>query len=303
MVSKAEGSPGLLELDDGCWEVLFFYRFNCNIICFFKQIGTHIKACIKTESNTNKQSSKEKKQANKQTNNAYSPKGLHTYIRFKGFYCELRIQEFWDHAVAHKWEIDALWKHVWLLSTKWVTTKHSMEDLIGSVSDHTARDQKREHQSMERMFFFLANSRRLNTTDFQFLRFERGDLANDNLKKGLSRKETFVSHSERSNLAQGVKEALLLQSRGYQADPSDFAGQAFQPTGKNLWKPGGQPADNREIASMMALRHTEREDFKSLHRCWASFLLQEGQGGSWCSVRILWVQEQCCLGFRSWPSG
>ena len=173
--------------------------------------------------------------------------------------------------------MDAIWDHIWHLSTRWLTTKQSMEDLIGSAADRSARDQKKEHQSMERAFFYLANSKRLNTTDFRFLRLEKGDLSNPSVKASMNRKNTFVATSERSKLAQNVKEALTLQSRGFRHSDADFVAQPMQPMGKNLWKPGGQTADNREVASMMALRHTEKDGFQPLEHCWASFLLQEGQ--------------------------
>ena len=44
---------------------------------------------------------------------------------------------------------------------------------------------------------------------------------------------------------------------------------------KALWKPQGQHADNRELASFMALKRCQ-DNWEFLPRCWASFMFQEG---------------------------
>ena len=152
-----------------------------------------------------------------------------------------------------------------------------MEDLIGTAADHAARDQKKSHNSIERVYFHLCNSKRLANaeSEYQFLTLERGDLANPDLTTSASRKETFVCTSESSKLGDSVKQALLLGTRGKQAATDDFVAQPHQPVTKALWKPQGQNADNRELASFMAIKFCHG-DFEMLPGCWASFLLQEG---------------------------
>ena len=152
-----------------------------------------------------------------------------------------------------------------------------MEDLIGTISDHTTRDQKKDHNSLERIYFHLANSKRLANpeSEYQFMKLQPGDLANANIKASMNREQTFVCSAERSELGGHVKDALLLSTRGQQAASDDFVAQPHQPLTKALWKPQGQQADNRELASFMALAHCH-SDFEMLPRCWASFMLQEG---------------------------
>lgn len=151
-----------------------------------------------------------------------------------------------------------------------------MEDLIGTVADHTARDQKKEHNSLERVYFHLCNSKRLTThSDYKFLTLQRGDLGNPDLKASPNRQETHVCTSERSKLGASVKQAVLLQTQGSQAATDDFVANPHQPVTKMLWKAQGQHADNREIASYMALKKCMNEP-EFLPRCWASCLLQEG---------------------------
>ena len=151
-----------------------------------------------------------------------------------------------------------------------------MEDLVGEASDHSCRDQKKEGQSLERAYFQLSTSQKLANTDFQFMTLQEGDLANTACKATMNRREVFVASSERTETARLVKEALMEEAGGLQPSREDFVAQAHAPVAKALVKPAGQPADNREISAMLALRHCADEDFVKLHRCWASFLLQEG---------------------------
>ena len=67
------------------------------------------------------------------------------------------VQEFWDHAAHFLWRRSAVWDHVWFLSNRLLTTKQSMEDLIGTIADHTARDQKAQ----------LSGARLLSSLQFQ----------------------------------------------------------------------------------------------------------------------------------------
>ena len=121
-----------------------------------------------------------------------------------------------------------------------------MEDLIGTISDHTTRDQKKDHNSLERIYFHLANSKRsgLAESEYQFMKLQPGDLANANIKVSMNREQTFVCSAERSELGGHVKNALLLSTRGQQAASDDFVAQPHQPLTKVLWKPQGQQADN-----------------------------------------------------------
>ena len=51
-------------------------------------------------------------------------------------------KEFWDHAEHFEWQPDAFYKHVYRLASTLVSTKESLEDVIGDISDHVKRDQK-----------------------------------------------------------------------------------------------------------------------------------------------------------------
>ena len=89
------------------------------------------------------------------------------------------------------------------MSHRLLTTKQSMEDLIGTIADHTARDQKKAHNSLERVYFHLCNSKRLTShEEYKFLQLQRGDLADPDVKSTANRQETFVCTSERSNLGE-----------------------------------------------------------------------------------------------------
>ena len=84
--------------------------------------------------------------------------------------CAHMLQEVWLHATNFGWHSPQLWDHIFRLTNIQITTKQNIEDVIASVSDATARDQKRyAHMSPERLFFVYSRSKRLQKAGAHYI--------------------------------------------------------------------------------------------------------------------------------------
>ena len=88
-----------------------------------------------------------------------------------------------------------------------LSTKESLEDVLGDISDHSTRDQKFQTASSdERVFFSNCFSRRLKNV--KYLRLQPGDLANGDARKHTAnRLQNFgVEMQVTSHVTKQVKE-------------------------------------------------------------------------------------------------
>ena len=90
-------------------------------------------------------------------------------------------QELWLHGAANGWDPKVLWNHIHFLGNAILSTKESLEDIIGDASDHQVRDQKLQGSSEERVFYHNAMSQRLKNV--QYLKLADGDLSNSQARK------------------------------------------------------------------------------------------------------------------------
>ena len=86
-----------------------------------------------------------------------------------------------------------------------LSTKESLEDVIGDATDHQTRDQKLQGSSEERVFFHNAMSQRLQNVSY--LKLADGDLNNPKARKtSLNRQLVFGENMKiDSSVAKQVK--------------------------------------------------------------------------------------------------
>lgn len=105
--------------------------------------------------------------------------------------CFTQSKEFWAHCRAFQFSPDCIYAHVHKLASTCISTKESLEDIIGDLGDHIARDSKPSSlTSPERVYFNNANSKRLHS--MPFINMKKGDYTNQQAKTfGQNRYVTF----------------------------------------------------------------------------------------------------------------
>ena len=80
------------------------------------------------------------------------------------------------------WVPEAIYEHCRHIASMPVTTKESLEDLIGEASDHASRDAKKGSGSQpERVFYYNSISNRLQSVPY--LSLLPGEFANETARK------------------------------------------------------------------------------------------------------------------------
>ncbi|CAL1163263.1 unnamed protein product, partial [Cladocopium goreaui] len=174
-------------------------------------------------------------------------------------------KEFWMHAKEHRWSPNAVYAHVHRLASTSISTKETLEDVIGDISDSVSRDAKwTSLTSPERVFFNNVHSGRLNSMPFVGL--QKGDWNSRGAKEtSKSRQEVF-----------GEKVTIVSETGKMM---KEFCKTGAASTTNLDVKPAGQQAEFRSVASMVALRlcvGDGPQHFTGVSGLWTGGLLQEG---------------------------
>jgi hypothetical protein len=87
------------------------------------------------------------------------------------------VTDTWYVAEQGGWTVDSIFNSIYTLFATIPTTKKTLEDVIGDLSDHTDRDSKNEEWNPFRLYFECVNARILSTCPVQMLDLEPGDLS------------------------------------------------------------------------------------------------------------------------------
>jgi hypothetical protein len=110
----------------------------------------------------------------------------------------MHAKEFWDHANHYGWSPSAFYDHLHTLASTLCSTKESLEDLLGDVTDHCTRDQKRQSSnSEERTFFYSSISKRIGQSGYAYLSVDAADLTNKEAYANLGHKEAVFGEAIR----------------------------------------------------------------------------------------------------------
>lgn len=124
------------------------------------------------------------------------------------------MKELWDHAIAQRWAARSLYTHVAYLASTLVSTKESLEDLLGDLSSHVQNDVSNPFLvTPERLFFQATISERLDRTEHAYLCLKAGDFTNEfSRKHSRNRKHVFGGAAPHSSVA--VAEMKILVMKG-----------------------------------------------------------------------------------------
>ena len=112
------------------------------------------------------------------------------------------------------WAPEAIYEHCRHIANMPVTTKESLEDLIGETSDHASKDAKKGSGSQpERVFYYNSISSRLQSVPY--LSLLPGEFVNETARKhSLNRELVFGEHARvTSSLATKAKETCKTGGR------------------------------------------------------------------------------------------
>ena len=87
------------------------------------------------------------------------------------------LQEVSAHARRFNWDVRSFYGYIWQLSGAQISTKETLEDCLGDLTDIYSRDKKGGSKQMapERVFLHYTMSERLST---QYVQLEEGDFRN-----------------------------------------------------------------------------------------------------------------------------
>ena len=134
---------------------------------------------------------------------------------------KLAAEETWDHAQAHKWNVHSIYEHVDRLASTLLSTKESLEDLLGDLGDRASRDSKVAFNvTPERLFMQSTLSSRLQQREPEYLKLLPGDYVNEaGRKHSRQRKLIFGEQAPmRSKVTQDMK--ALVSRGGHSRMPS-----------------------------------------------------------------------------------
>ena len=102
-------------------------------------------------------------------------------------------QECWRHFENHEWRAGAIYGHVHRLASCLVSTKESLEDIIGTLTDRAQRDTRTPlNLTPERLFFQSSRCARLENREPLYTMLRQGDFVNEAARKnGKNRKLIF----------------------------------------------------------------------------------------------------------------
>ena len=107
-----------------------------------------------------------------------------------------------------KWDPRAIYTHCMNIASMPISTKESLEDLIGETGDHVSRDAKKQSGGMpERSFFYNTLSARLKSVPYVLL--DRGEFVSEEARRDSALRETVFGEKAKvqSEVAKKVKEA------------------------------------------------------------------------------------------------
>ncbi len=87
------------------------------------------------------------------------------------------LQEVWAHARRFNWDVRSFFGFIWQLSGAQISTKETLEDCLGDLTDIYSRERKGGNRQMapERVFLHYTMSERLST---RYVQLEQGDFRN-----------------------------------------------------------------------------------------------------------------------------
>ena len=122
-------------------------------------------------------------------------------------------QETWNHAKAHNWSAASVYAHVHRLASSILSTKESLEDILGDLGDRATRDSKTSlNISPERLFMQASLSKRLARGP-EYLRLHQGDYGNERARK-FSRQRKLVFGFQAPMKSAVTKSMKTLVARG-----------------------------------------------------------------------------------------